>query len=525
MKGSMITHQKKNLILVVLDTHRYDRLGSYGYDKPTSPNLDSFASECLFFERAIAPGQWTIPSHASMFSGEVPAVHKTLQADDALPRELKTLARRLSEQGIHTTGFCNNPLVGVLQNGFKRGFDNFYNYCGVVPSTPQKRKDDVWKPLRALWSKYTQLLRRLSYPIQNTFASPNEFFLAALRPFFVPIWTRAGNFKGMTDRSIREAAAFIEGIERQKQGSHFVFLNLMETHLPYAPPERFVKQFVPYFHETPEAQHFMHDFNRKALQWLIPLIEPFNEVESATLSDMYDAEVAYQDYLLEQVIEAVDTDYHRDNTMVIFLADHGEMLGEHGYMGHGFGVYEELIRVPLFMRVPGIENVMHVDKRVSLTQVFYSVLDYFGFDSLKMPYADEVDVQSQSLLRFKDNDDTLQPRLITEAYAPENALQIMKKHSPELIGRFNADRTQRAVYHDDEKMISVEGLSRMLYNLAGDPSEEKPYLDHKRIDELVKSLDSYLELASSRRICSGNQKISIKDDIIRQRLRDLGYLE
>ena len=143
-------------------------------------------------------------------------------------------------------------------------------------------------------------------------------------------------------------------IGEERKGGNFVFLNLMETHLPYAPPDEFVRKFVPYFHETPEAQQFMGNFNRKAWQWLIPLVEPFSDLESQTLSDMYDAEVAYQDHLLGQLLETLNTDYHRENTMVVFMADHGEMLGEHGYMGHGFGVHEELVHVPLFMpKCPG----------------------------------------------------------------------------------------------------------------------------------------------------------------------------
>ncbi len=255
----MSQQQNKNVIMVVLDTHRFDRMGSYGYSRPTTPNLDSFAKESLFFEHAAAPGQWTIPSHASLFSGEAPAVHHTVQADDVLPKEFQTLASRLSKEEVITTGFCNNPLVGVIQNGFRRGFDQFYNYSGAVPSTPQKQSDDIWNPFRKLWSKYTQLLRRLSYPIQNTFASPNEFFLGALRPLFVPFWTKAGNFKGMNARSIHETSDFIKKIESNQNGKHFVFLNLMETHLPYSPPKEFVKKFVPYYFETPEAQIFMKE--------------------------------------------------------------------------------------------------------------------------------------------------------------------------------------------------------------------------------------------------------------------------
>ena len=518
-------YRNKNVIMVVLDTHRFDRIGAYGYQRPTTPNLDSFASESLFFEQAIAPGQWTIPSHASMFTGEMPAVHRTLQADDALPREFQTLADRLLQSGIQTTGFCNNPLVGVIQNGFKRGFDKFYNYCGVVPSTPQKQIQDIWQPFRKLWSKYTQVLRRLSYPIQNAFASPNEFFLGALRPFFVPMWTRAGNFKGMTARSISDTAAFVSQIEDQKQGGHFVFLNLMETHLPYSPPDAFVRKFVPYIHETPEAQHFMRNFNKKAMQWLIPLVEPFSDIESATLSDMYDAEVAYQDHLLAQLMEPLDTKYHREHSMVIFLADHGEMLGEHGYLGHGFGLHEELIRVPMFMRIPEIGKGISVDKRVSITQMFYTILDYFGFESLAMPYVEDMDIRCQSLLRMTSQDYCGPKQVISEAYGPENALHILNEHAPELIDRYHADKIHRAVYDGDEKMIDIEGVSRALYDLSGDPHETKPYQDAEKIKKLAKLLDAFLDTCETHQVGVKKRKISLQDDIVQQRLRDLGYIE
>ena len=521
----MSQKDKKNVIMVVLDTHRFDRIGAYGYQRPTTPNIDSIASESLFFERAVAPGQWTIPSHASLFSGESPATHMTLQADDVLPKEFQTLASRLSSSGIKTTGFCNNPLVGILQNGFKRGFDQFYNYSGVVPSTPQKEVDDIWNPLRKLWTRYTQLLRRLSYPIQNAFASPNEFFLAALRPLFVPLWTRAANFKGMNERSIKDTASFLMDVEKQRMQDNFVFLNLMETHLPYAPPERFIKQFVPYFNETPEAQHFMGDFNRNALQWLIPLVEPFSKLEATTLSDMYDAEVAYQDHLLSELISVLNSEYHREHSMVIFLADHGEMLGEHGYMGHGFGVHEALIHVPLFIRFPELTMAKSVKNWVSITQLFYTVLDYFGFDTLDMPYAEEVDVHSQSLLKLTTQDEYVKNHVISEAYSPESSITIIRNHSPELIDQYHADLTQRAVYQGNEKMITVEGMSQVLFDLVRDPAEKRPYLDEERIYELNKILDAYLDLSTNHRGGSSRQKVALMDELMQQRLRDLGYLE
>jgi len=299
----------------------------------------------------------------------------------------------------------------------------------------------------------------------------------------------------------------------------------METHMPYAPPDAFVQKFVPYFHETPEAQHFIREFNRKAMQWLIPLPEPFSELESKTLSDMYDAEVAYQDHLLAQLLSALDTKYHRENTMVIFLADHGEMLGEHGYMGHGFGVHEELVRVPLFMRYPDLSGSQVVDQRVSITQLFYTIMDYFGFDTLSMPYAEEVDVRCRSLLQMTSREYCGPRHVISEAYAPENALSIMRNHLPGLIDQYRAEVTQRAVYEDTEKMLEIEGFSKVLYDLVGDPFEEDPYQNEAKIKKLSQILDTYLEVSETHRASSQKRKISLKDDIIQQRLRDLGYIE
>jgi arylsulfatase A-like enzyme len=194
-------------------------------------------------------------------------------------------------------------------------------------------------------------------------------------------------------------------------------------------------------------------------------------------------------------------------------------------MGHGFGVHEELVHVPLFMRVPGLDKPKQVETRVSTTRVFYSILDYLGYDSLAMPYAEEVDIASHSLLGMVDEDANGQAYAISEAYAPENAIEIIRKHHPELIDDYHPEHTQRAVYQGDEKMIAVEEISKVLFSLAGDPTEQQPYQDESKIKALSKVLDNYLELAMSRNASSSQRKISLKDELIQQRLRDLGYLE
>ncbi|MEM8545702.1 MAG: sulfatase-like hydrolase/transferase, partial [Cyanobacteria bacterium P01_H01_bin.119] len=129
---------RPDVLFLVLDTQRADRLSCYGYDKPTSPHLDAFAADATLFKSAIAPAQWTVPSHASMFTGRYPSEHGVLQSYSVLPPEVPTLAQRLSQGGYYTAGFCNNPLVGVINNGLRRGFYSFLNYSGLMTSRPNQ---------------------------------------------------------------------------------------------------------------------------------------------------------------------------------------------------------------------------------------------------------------------------------------------------------------------------------------------------------------------------------------------------
>ena len=199
--------QLPNVVMIVLDTHRVDRLGTYGYNRPTSPNIDAFAQQATVFEHGISAAQWTIPSHAAMFTGEYPTTHQTTQAHHTLDTRFETIASLLTAQGYETTGFCNNPLVGVLNNGLKRGFQTFYNYSGAIPTVPRS-STRLPKPLNQAWEWYTQQLRKLSYPIQNSFAHSDFLFQLSMSPLLVPLWTRLANFKGDTARSLRDVGDF-----------------------------------------------------------------------------------------------------------------------------------------------------------------------------------------------------------------------------------------------------------------------------------------------------------------------------
>jgi uncharacterized sulfatase len=523
------TDRKPNIVLVVLDTHRRDCLGSYGCPRGTSPNLDAFARQATVFENAIAPAQWTIPSHASMFSGEPPSVHMALQSSDVLHPCFTTLAERLGSQGYRTVGFCNNPLVSVLDNGFRRGFDVFYNYCGAFPSGRSGASAGALRPLRRLSELALSSLRRISRPIENAFAGSSSLFLGALDPFWVPIWTWIANFKGNTPRSIRDVTHFVE----QEMGGttdcpHFVFVNLMETHLPYSPPKEFVETFVPSYGDS-WARGFLRALNSRAGDWFTPPEAPFSELEARALIQMYDAEVAYQDYLLAELLEVLDQPAHRDRTLVVFVADHGEMLGEHHLMGHAFGVFQELVHVPLFIRLPGQTRGRRVGAPVSTTRLFHTLLDAAGMAAYETVYDRVIHVRDLSLIEASHDGGEPQAVVYSEAYAPEFALRVMESRKPALIQQLHCRATHWAAYEGRHKLISIEGVEDRLFSLDVDPLERHGVgaeADEGRRRRLVAHLKSFLEGARGRRPDLRAQRAANLDDaLVRQRLRDLGYIE
>lgn len=525
-----VAERKPNIVFIVLDTHRWDRLGCYGYSRGTSPNLDAFAEGATLFENAFAPAQWTIPSHASMFTGEPPSVHLTLQGNDVLPSPFITLAERLRVIGYRTVGFCNNPLVGVLDNGLCRGFETFYNYGGAIPSAHSRASTPLLAPLRRAGEFVSGALRRVASRIQNAFANSAGLFCGAMDPFWVPIWTRVINFKGDTSRSIRDVAHFIEDhFSQRDDGPHFLFLNLMETHAPYSAPRRYARRFAPLSRRDEEARDFLHSFNTQALDWFTPLEKPLSRVEGEVLSQMYDAEVAYQDHLLGDLLETLDAEERRRDTMVVFVADHGEMLGEHQFLGHGFGLHQELIRVPLLIRLPGQDKGERIPVPVSTRCLFHTILDAAGVEEVQMACGRSVPIKKERLMPDAGDKIDNAPVVFSEAYPPEFALKAMETQKPAVIERMHCRAIYRAAIEETYKFVDIEGVKENLFSLSHDTGEAAPLpedLYAEGMGRLKERLKAFLQEAMARRPqLQGRQTTSAEDEALRQRLRHLGYME
>ncbi|MCB9419408.1 MAG: sulfatase [Ardenticatenaceae bacterium] len=520
---------RPDIIFIVLDTQRADRLGCYGHETAVTPHLDQFARQSVLFEQAISPAQWTIPSHASMFTGLYPTTHQVTQSSQSLGPDTPHLAELLAGQGYETIGFCNNPLVGILNNGFKRGFKTFYNYGGAFPSVPHESSRSPW-PLKRLTSAYTQFLRRISYPIQNFFGQSDLAFRISLNAWLTPLWSKYANFKGQNARSVRDVSHFLR--QRDKRPSSkplFLFLNLMETHLPFWPPAEFVNKVAPYMQENEEARRIMAAWNRESFRWPAPLAEPLGELESRVLSDMYDAEVAYQDDYLGELLGVLNGRANQHNTLTLIVADHGDGLGEHNFMGHAFVAYQELVHVPLLMQWPErIARPERVTTPVSTRRVFHTMLDAAGCADCGLDEANEL-----TLLHTVNGRDPEQNTAYSEIYPPMNFVRTLEKNQPDLLESYRCLAIRRAAVCGDaaqpaRKLIQVDEEPDELFNLTVDPLElqdemaqfpEETAVLHRDIKRMAQTAKI------KREDLAAGTAVDLDDKQLRQQLRSLGYLD
>ncbi len=532
-----------DIVLIVLDTQRADRLGCYGHTRPISPHIDRFAAGGALFEQAVSPAQWTIPSHASLFTGLYPTAHGVTQSSHSISSGRPHLAQVMRQLGYETVGFCNNPLVGVLNNGFKRGFGAFYNYGGAIPSLPRHSNPWPW-PMNRVAEAYTQFLRHISYPIQNFFGQSDLAFRVSLHAFLTPLWSKMANFKGQNERSVDDVVTFLE--EREAEESDrplFLFLNLMETHLPFWPPGEFIDRVAPYFRDSKEARTILRTWNREAYRWAAPLAEPLGELESRVLNDIYDAEVAYQDDYLGRLFDGLARRNNARDTLTVIVADHGDGLGDHGYFGHAFVAYEELVHVPLIAHWPArLAAETRIDTPVSTRRIFHTLLDAAAPTPELATVVDEVlgndapNVRRLSLRHTLSGRDPEQATAFSEVYPPLNFVKAIESRQPELLRDFRCLSNRRAVVRPSSakstaalKLIHVDDTPDELFDLAADPGESHNLLAQR--PATVTALDRALgqmaqRVARERDALPAGAAVDLdNDELLQQRLRGLGYLE
>lgn len=517
-----MSNSSPDILFIVLDTLRRDRVSTYGSPQPTTPELDAFSENATIFNRAVAPAQWTVPSHASMFTGVYPSTHQVTQANHKLSGSYPTLAEILRVGGYKTVGFCNNPLVGVLDTGLTRGFDEFYNYAGAAVTRPQDvSKSHIRRSASRTWGKFATR-------VSNTFAHSDFLFRASLHPLLTPIWTRSIHYKGNTQHSVEDVMRYLgthHADTSETRQPLFTFLNLMGAHTPYRPPQEFIRQFARDIWDDKQAYAFMRAFNADAARWASPVSDPLSAFEQAVLDGFYSAEVAYQDMMLGKLFRYMEESGKLDNTMVIIAADHGEGHGDHLFFGHSFVVYQELVHVPLIIRAPHLPS-KRIDTPVSTRRIFHTALEYAN---ITPPLADDdpnADVHRLSLARATNGlADTEGGMAFAEAFPPNTLLNVIKHRNPAHVEQFRLRLVRRGAYQQDYKLATVGDSIEGMFNIAHDPAEMNNIAhDEAHIAQNLQThLNQFVRQAESRR--ADSPQFGREDEAVLENLRALGYIE
>jgi arylsulfatase A-like enzyme len=330
-----------NVLLIIWDTVRGQSLSAYGYERPTTPFLQSFAAEGARFDLAMSTAPWTLPSHGAMFTGQRPLdlMQSIYQPTiDTFP----LLSRVLAAHGYATGGFVANMAYTTEEHGLGRGFSRYEDYKIGLGNI-------------FLFSRLGRVLSS-----SNGFRS------------LIGHWEQWGR------KSADEVSgSFLDWSDDRQGRPFFAFLNYFDAHQPYIPPEPFRSRFM----RDSGATYHPHFFHIKARDLKAPEIE--------WLRDNYDAAIAYLDDELRKLLAELGRRGVLDNTIVIISSDHGEHLGDHKRVGHMNSLYRTLLQVPLIIRYPAkIPSGTVVGTPVSLRDLPKTVLDLTGVaDSAGFPGA------------------------------------------------------------------------------------------------------------------------------------------
>lgn len=338
--------ESPNVLLIILDTVRAASLSLYGHAVPTTPKLERWAQEGVVFDWAIAPAPWTLPTHASLFTG-LPAGDLSGSWTRPLDRTHRTLAEVFAAHGYATAGITANHHYTAFDSGLDRGFQFYRSYrttfVQLVLSTSYTQTqlfDDLItsRSIGAMW---------------KAISSPD----LSIEP------------KHTSHRRTADLVTepFLDWQANNGDKPFFAFLNYFDAHQGYYSP--------PDFPEVATGRG-----GRAA----------------------YENAIAWLDSNVDKVLSTLRERDVLDNTIVVITSDHGELFGERKLFGHAHNLYLNTLRVPLVIRYPArVRGSQRIGRAVSLTDLGSTLLDLAGIDE-QFPGATLTSLMSDSTARISD---------------------------------------------------------------------------------------------------------------------------
>ncbi|MFO0889445.1 MAG: sulfatase [Isosphaeraceae bacterium] len=426
-----------NVILLVMDNVRADSMSLYGCRRPTTPRLDQLAGDAIRFDAARPTSSWTLPSHASMFTGQWPH-GLSVDWNRGLDRTHATLAEWLSGRGYATAGFVANTYYCNARYGLDRGFARYEDFR-------ENQAVSLYETLRCA-SLGRGILRALGDSLN--FAPGEE-----------------GSRK-TADSINHDALGWLD--HRPAGRPFFLFLNYYDAHSPFLPPADTSQRFGTCALPQGEQVEIPKRAARASADPGLSAAEKarLGEQADAIRLDGYESCIAYLDRKIGEFFDELRRRGLLENTLVIVTSDHGEHLQERGFSGHGLSLYRREVHVPLLIFPPsGATREGSVSEPVSLRDLPATVVDLLGLDG-DSPFP------GQSLARFWQSPGSTRPAadfVLSEL----GHQQTLAPHPsiPATLGSTRALTTDRAV------LIRSSSGKVELYDRVLDPFEQTNLID------------------------------------------------
>lgn len=448
--------RRPNIFIILVDTLRADHLPFYGYEKPTSSVMTAFASQAQVYTRAFSHAPWTKASCAALMTSRYPNELGIQGIGHSMPVGAPLLAQFLKAEGYTTAGIVANCQVTAAY-GFHRGFDlldigpTYFRWAGVS------------KPLVRLGLMEPRLEVTPSY-----------------------------NAAQLTRRAISWVSS-----ELPSGKPLFLYLHYIEPHAPYQPPP---------------GEDRWREFAGAAAQGLAsaPVVPPkgidpnLAPLQLEALVAHYDADIAYFDRQIAAFLDFLRQQKLFDDSLIFFIADHGEEFFDHGAWEHGHSLYNELLHVPLVVKYPAQMQAtpgLRIERLVGLVDVLPTIRDVLG--------------ASWPARLFRGSS------LMNEPAGEEKAVFS--------FCTLRGKPPQRSVILGSDKLIQVLDKSggvakEMVFDLTTDFHETDATRHLSVLPEarLAKMREMLLTIAAAT---SKSSKEVVMDDETREELRALGYIE
>lgn len=476
---------KYNICVIVLDSVRADHVSCYGYERHTTPNLDQLASRGILFDNAVTCATHSVPSHMTLLSGLYPREHKLERFDgfERLDSKIELLPSILRKQGYVSAFFSQNPLLGP-RSEISLDFDFYGDF--IQARSHMREGLNRW---------VNGLLRRS--PWRDTIdwvGAPNntrDTFLA------VDSWIR----------SIRS------------QSNFFILMNLMNVHTPHDPPLRILRRF-----RQPASRKDISRFGSIDAFLHTSGLSRVSSQQQELWFDLYDSSLAALDEEIGIFFQSLSRQI-LEETVFIILADHGEMLGEHGgLVGHGFCVYDELIHIPLLIIHPDHTTGKRSALPIQTRDLFFTMAAIAGAN---LP---DLEPKPNPCFDLEDldmtNSKSTQWYTFSEYRSHVADIPRLLKANPELKDMSYVDNCV-AVRTDRAKYIWHENGQEEFYDLKSDPKETRNLVCMMPV-EMNEYRAAFIRWRDSLTVYHVEQTTDgtiAEDPMVIERLRALGYVD